>query len=133
MTAHIYSSTPNTSRAVDPGSSGVDAARYNDPTYSLYYNGFVVATTPFITPLGFYLAPVPGNPTSQVDIWIHSPKWHGQPLVQVVQTAGSFTKSSANSALMPLNGYIKLDMYVNTLTQIYNNLDNSQWWSSPIY
>ena len=43
MTAHIYSSTPNTSRAVDPGSLGVDAARYIDPTYSLLYSGFVVA------------------------------------------------------------------------------------------
>ena len=102
MTAHIYSSTPNTSRAVDPRSLGVnDAGRYNDPTYSLYYNGFVVATTPFITPLGFYLAPVPRNPKNPVDIWIHSPKWHGQPLVQAVQTAGSLTKSSNNSALMP--------------------------------
>ena len=78
MTAHIYSSTPNTSRAVDPGSLGVPGAvRYNDPTYSLFYNGFVVATSPFITPLGFYLAPVPGNPLNQVDIWIHSPRWHG--------------------------------------------------------
>ena len=120
MTAHIYSSTPNTSRAVDPGSLGVPGAvRYNDPTYSLFYNGFVVATSPFITPLGFYLAPVPGNPLNQVDIWIHSPRWHGKPLVQVVQTAGSFTKSSNNAAAMPQDGYIKVDMYINTLTQIY--------------
>jgi len=87
MTAHIYSSKPSTSRAIDPGSLGPDAWRYDDPAYRLFYNGFAVATTPFITPLGFYLAPVPGNPTSQVDIWIHSPKWHGVPLVQVVQTA----------------------------------------------
>ena len=95
--------------------------RYNDPTYSLYYNGFVVATTPFITPLEFYLAPVPGDQPSQVEIWIHLPRWHGQPLVQVVQTAGSFTKSSANSACMPQNGYIELDMCVSTLTEIYKN------------
>ena len=50
MTTHIYSSTPNTARAVDPRSLGVkDAGRYNGPTYNLHYNGFVVATTPFIT------------------------------------------------------------------------------------
>ena len=35
VTAHIYSSIPNTARAVDPGSLGVnDAGRYTDPTYS---------------------------------------------------------------------------------------------------
>ena len=72
MTAHIQSSTPNTSIAVDLGSLGYDAARYNDPDYSLYHNGCVVVSSPFLRPLGIYLALVPSNPKNQVDVRIHS-------------------------------------------------------------
>ena len=76
---------------------------------------------------GFYLAPVPTDPKNQVDVWIHSLQFHGQPLVHVVQSGRSFLMSSGNSANMPLNGYIRLDMYANTLTQIYRNLENFYW------
>ena len=75
-----------------------------------------------MTPEGFYLAPVPTDPKNQLDVWVHSQQFHGQPLVQVVQSDGSFATSSENNANMPLNGYIRMDMYVTTLTQIYKNL-----------
>ena len=74
--------------------------------------------------MGFYLALVRMDPKTQVDVGIHSQQWHGRPLVQVVQTDGSFTMSSENSADMPLNGYIRLDVYTNTLTRIYEIPDN---------
>ena len=130
MTAHVYSSVPVNSRAVYPVSLGSSPTRYSDPNYGLYYNGFVIVSSPFVRPPGFYLAPVPSNPQNQVDVWIHSLPWHGRPLVQVVQSEGSFTQSSDDGAAMPLNGYIKLDMYMNTLTQIYENPWNSNWWYS---
>ena len=69
-------------------------------------------------PFGIYLAPVPSNPKNQVDVWIHSYRWHGRPLVQVVQSEGSFTQSFDEGAAMPCDGYIKLDMFTNTLAQI---------------
>ena len=95
MTAHIHSSTPNTSRAVFPGSLGnANDPRYNQYEYSIYYNGFVIVSTPWIIPEGFYLAPVPTDPKNQVDVWFHPQQFHGQTLVQVVQSDGSFAKSS---------------------------------------
>ena len=69
----------------------------------LFYNGFVDATKPFINPLGIYSAPVPSNTYNEVDVWFHSPPWRGHPLVQVVQSEGSFTKSFEDSINMPLN------------------------------
>jgi len=81
-----------------------------------------------VRPNGIYLAPVPSNPKNQVDVWIHSLPWHSRPLVQVVQSAGSFSQSFDEAAAMPLNGWIKLDMYMNTLTQIYKNPYNPYWW-----
>jgi len=62
MTAHIYSLVPWNSRAVDPGSLGTSRGRYIDNNYSIYYNGFVVITSPFVRPPGFYLTLVPSNP-----------------------------------------------------------------------
>jgi hypothetical protein len=92
------------------------------PNNSIYHNGFVVTTSPFVNPLGAFLAPVPSDPQNNVDIWIRSYMWHGRPLIQVSQTAGSFTATTdVNQQNMPLDGYIKLDMYSNTLTQIYRN------------
>ena len=75
----------------------------------------------FINPLGIYLAPVPSNTYNEVDVWFHSPPWHGHPLVQVVQSEGSFTKSFEDTINMPLNGDLILDMYANTLTQHYKH------------
>ena len=85
-----------------------------------------------------FLAPVPTDPTNQVDIWVRSYQWQGLPLVQVVQSEGSFTRAtvgvpgSYNPPIeadnMPLDGYIQLDMYSNTLTQIFRNQYNPTWW-----
>ena len=118
MTAHIYSIVRWNSRTVDPGSLGGSPVRYSDPNYSLYYNGFVIVSSPFVRPLGIYLAPVPSNPKNQTDVWVHSYPWHGRPLVQVVQSEGNCTQSYHDGAAMPLHGYIKLDMFMNTLSQI---------------
>ena len=120
MTAHIYSTVPWNSRSVFPETLG-STSIHTDSNYSIYYNGSVVVSSPFVRPLAFYLAAVPSNPQNQVDIWIHSPPWHARPLVQVVQYEGSFTKSFGEGAAMPSDGYIKLDMHTNTLTQVYQN------------
>ena len=121
MTAHIYSSHALNSRAVLPGSLGSGDPRYSHNNYSLFYNGFVLVPSPCINPLGLYLAPAPSDPLNQVDVWFHSPIWHGQPLVHVVQSEGCFTKSFENRVNMPLNGYLKSDLYANTLAQMYKN------------
>ena len=118
MTAHIYSTVLWNSRSVFPETLG-STSRFTDSNYSIYYNGFVVVSSPFVRPLGIYLALVPSNPQNQVDVWIHSHPWHSRPLVQVVQSAGSFSRSFDEADAMPLNGYSKLDMYTNTLTQMY--------------
>ena len=128
MTAHIYSTIPWNSRAIFPKSLGSTRSRYTDPNYSIYSNGFVVVTSPFVRPPGFYLTPIPSNPKNQVEVWMHSPPWHARPLVQVVQSEGSFTKSFDERAATPRDGYMKLDMFVNTLTQIYKNPSHENRW-----
>ena len=104
----------------------------------VYISGFVVVTSPFVTPLGMFLAPVPTDPTNKVDVWVRSHQWHGQPLIQVVQSEGTFTRATVGAPgfydppieadNMPLDGYIQLDMYSTTLTQIYRNVENPIWW-----
>ena len=128
MTIHLYSSTQWHARTVDFGSLGYDQTRYLNNNYSIYHNGFVVVTSPFVIPLGVYLAPVPSDPQNNVDIWFRSYMWHGRPLIQVSQTAGSFTATNnINQQNMPLDGFIRLDLYSNTLTNLYRNLDNIYW------
>ena len=47
--------------------------------------------------------------------------YHGYPLIQVSQSAGSFTPTTnVINGSMPLNGYIILDTYCHTLTQIFD-------------
>ena len=125
MMVHLHSSTPTTSRAVFPGSLGSPSSSlYDDVMYSLFHNGFVIANSPFVIPIGVYLSPVPTDNLNNVDIWIHSQPYHGVPLIQVSQTAGSFTKNFVDYAEMPLEGFIKLDMFSPLLTQIYRNPHN---------
>ena len=126
---HLYSSTPQHSRAVDQGSLGDDPSKYFDTSYSIYHNGYAVVTSPFVNPLGIYLVSTPSDPQNNVDIWIMSYMYHGYPLIQVKQSAGSFTPvTNVINGSMPTNrGYIRLDTYSNTLTQIYRNYDNPYW------
>ena len=129
IAAHIDSLVPWNSRAVHPSSLGTSPGRYSDNNYSLYNTGHAVVTSPSVRPNGrIYLAPVPSNPKHQVDVWIQSHPWHSRPLVQVVQAAGSFSQSFDEAAAMPLNGWINLDMYMNTLTQTCKNTYNAYWW-----
>ena len=114
MTAHIQSSTPNPSMAVFPGSSGnANDRRYNQDEYSIYYNGFVVVSKPWI------ILSSCSNGSKESGWWM-------DPFISMARMPSSsscsywwkFTMSSGNSADMPLNGYIRLDVYTNTLTQI---------------
>ena len=126
MIAYICSSSVDASRAVLPRSLGkTEDPRYTSNNYSIYYNGFAVITSPFINQFGLYLALVPDDPTNKVDVWVRSQPFHGQPLVQVVQTDGSFTKSFETSLQVPLNGWILLDMYATTLIQSSRNPEKS--------
>ena len=124
----LYTSTTWASRACFPDSFGPNLALRSDNNYSLFHNGYVVVSSPFISALGVYLSPVPSDNRNRVDIWIHSYMYHGYPLIQVSQTAGSFTKDTTTIlTAMPLEGYVKLDMYANTLTQLYRNPHNVSW------
>jgi hypothetical protein len=128
MKVHLYSSTTSHSRSVDPFHWELIPLDISNTDYSIFHNGFVVVTSPFVSPLGVYLASVPSDPQNNVDIWIRSYMFHGYPLIQVSQTAGSFTPTTnVINGSMPLQGYIKLDMYSNTLTQIYQNPNNPYW------
>ena len=94
----------------------------------MFHNGYVVVTSPCASALGVYLTPFPTDNENQVDICIHSYMWHEYPLVQVSQTDGSFTKDTSTIvSSLPLNGFVKMDMYGNTLIQIYRNPYNTYW------
>ena len=78
-----------------PDAFGPNVALRSDANYSLFHNGYVVASSPFVTALGAYLTPVPTDNEKQVDVWIQSYMWHGYLLVQASQTDGSFTRDTA--------------------------------------
>jgi hypothetical protein len=61
MKIHLYSSTSGTSRACFPDSFGPDLTKKNDNNYSLFHNGYVVVSSPFVSALGVYLTPVPSD------------------------------------------------------------------------
>jgi hypothetical protein len=58
--------------------------------YGIFYSGFVNVISPFTNPLGVFMGTT-ADPLNKVDIWVQSYPWHGQPLVQVSQTTGSFS------------------------------------------
>jgi hypothetical protein len=107
------------SRVVDPESRSLST----DVNYwinGIFYNGFVHATTVFPTPLGVYLA-CTVDPLNKVDIWVKSWPWHGVPLVEIKQTAGSFDKTFGWNGTIPLRGWCQLDMYQTSLINVYTN------------
>ena len=125
MKIRLYSSTTWTSRRCFPESFSANSSLINDVNYSLFHNGFVDITTAFVSPLGVYLTPVATDNQNNVDIWIQSYMWHGYPLVQVSQTAGSFTRDTTTVvSALPLTGYVKLDMFSTILAQVYSNPHN---------
>ena len=128
MKIRLYSSTIGTSRACFPDSFGPNLALRDDANYSIFHNGYVVVSSPFVSAFGAYLTPVPTDHENQVDVRIQSYMWHGNPLVQVSQTDGSFVRDT--TTVLPellLSGYVKLDMYANTLTQLFRNPHNVYW------
>jgi hypothetical protein len=64
------------------------------------------------------------DPLNKVDIWIQSYPWHGQPLVQVSQTTGSFSYNFSQQFALPNTGLIKMDMIQCTPTFLYKNVNN---------
>ena len=89
--------------------------------FELFHSGYVVISSPNYLPRGVYLAPIPFENQTGVDIWYESHPWTGPILLKVTQVTGSFTISNQVADSMPLNGYVKLDMFANTLTSIYKN------------
>ena len=114
---NIYSSNGTTSMIVDSGSYPG-----SPPSSGIYHNGFVQCTSPYVSPLGCYLG-LTSDPQNKVDIWIQSYQYHGIPLIQVSQTAGTFdsTTSSTTSSMGLLNGSVRLDMITNIPTFLYRN------------
>ena len=90
-------------------------------SYDLCHSGYVIITSPNYLPRGFYLVPVPSDNTNYVDIWYESLPWTGPLLLKVTQITGGFTISTEVADAMPLDGYVKLDMFLNNLTTIYKN------------
>jgi len=93
----------------------------------IYYNGFVICHSPFVTPLGVYLG-MTDTPLYSVDIWIQSYQVHGIPLISNVQSSGSFTKltaTSTKSSSLPATGYTQLDVYSPSLVHTMKNHKNT--------
>ena len=107
-------------RAFDPGSTNGGAY-----AIGIFYSGYVVATTPHATPLYVDLGFVASDPLNQVDVYICSYAWHGNPLVSVQQSAGYFDQSTAGKFVsVPNPGVTNMDMYLNTLTSYDRNVNN---------
>jgi len=119
---NIYSSNGACSRKVDPSSF----IPINDQVYNrtgIYYSGYVNVVSSFTNPLAVFMG-LTTNPTNTVDIWMASYPWHGIPLVQVSQTAGSFDKSFLQYNSMPQTGWVAFDMIACTATYLYKNSNN---------
>ena len=65
-----------------------------------------------------------GTPLNTVDIWLQSYAWHGNPLIQASQTAGSFNKSFVQQNNMPNTRWARLDMISPTPVCLYKNPNN---------
>jgi len=94
---------------------------FDNNNTSLFHSGYVVTTSPFIQPWGIWLSPVVSDNRNYVDVWFRAHQWSGPILCQITQITGNFTRSTEAYDEMPRNGFVQLDMYANTLTQIYKN------------
>ena len=114
------------SRGLDLGTSQSNPGYYLSSDYDIgmFYNGFVNCISPWTRPLGCYLGLVKSDPLNKVDIWIKSYAWHGTPLIQVSQTAGSWSRSLDKRDNLPLTGTVQLDMFQTTLPMIQKNKNN---------
>ena len=105
------------SRMVDP-TSYIDGFIYNRT--GIFHSGYVNCLSPVTTPLGVFMG-LTSTPLTTVDIWIQSYAWHGLPLIQVSQTAGSFNRTFVQQNSMPNTGWIRLDMITSTPIFLYKN------------
>ena len=62
--------------------------------FELFHAGYVVISSPNYLPRGVYLAPIPFENQTGVDIWYESHPWTGPILLKVTQVQGSFTTFS---------------------------------------
>ena len=123
LTTYIQSSHANFSRSIFPGSleNILSSPIFDNNNTSLFHSGYVVTTSPFIQPWGIWLSPVVSDNRNYVDVWFRAHQWSGPILCQITQITGNFTRSTEAYDEMPRNGFVQLDMYANTLTQIYKN------------
>ena len=129
----LYSSSVWTSRRCFPESFGSSTSLINDVNYSLFHNGLVHVITAFVSPFSVYLTPVAANNQNSVNIRTHSYMWQIYPLVQVSQTAGSFTRNTITVlTALPLTGYVKLDMFSTTLARVYSHPHNVYEFPNPV-
>ena len=110
------------SRCLDTGSVNDSMLYLTSP--GIFYNGYVVASSPYTKPMDVYLA-MTDDPLNKIFVWIKSWPANGRPLYQVTQSAGTFEASTDALAYVPSNGWSKLDIYQNTLTRIYKNPNNA--------
>ena len=89
--------------------------------HDLFHSGYVITTSPYVQPWGIWLSSVESDNRNYVDVWFKCHSWSGPIICQVTQLTGSFTRSPEVYDIMPSDGYVQLDMYANTLTQIYKN------------
>ena len=117
LSINLYSSNGSSSVIVDPLTyTG------NPPSSGIYHHGFVQCTSPYISPLACYLG-LTSDPQNKVDVWVQSYQYHGKPLIQVSQSAGSFDPTTTQTlpAMASSNGAVRLDMITNLPTFLYKN------------
>jgi hypothetical protein len=66
----------------------------------VFIYGFCSNRYKWARPLNVYLCPWLSNPTNNVDIWVRSTAYWGQPIVEVV-TNGTWEQSTAQSTQLP--------------------------------
>jgi hypothetical protein len=117
LTMNLYSSNGSSSVIVDP----LTYPNY-PPSSGIYHHGFVQCTSPYVSPLACYLG-LTNDPQNKVDVWIQSYQYHGYPLIQVSQSAGTFdaTTTQILPAMGSSNGAVRLDMITNLPTFLYKN------------
>jgi len=110
------------SRRCDPD---VSLPTGTDFSPGIFHNGYVVCTSPFAPPLNSYLGQT-SNFLDSVDIWMQSYAYHGNPMIEVRQNAGSFTRSYDKALALPtFKGYTRLDMIGHVLVRASSNPYNT--------
>jgi hypothetical protein len=102
---------------MSPGNNSIALAAGSNTSGLLdngcFHYGFCSNNTKWARPLNVYLCPWLSNPTNNVDIWVRSTAYWGQPIVEVV-TNGTWEQSTAQSTQLPSTGWVVLPFQTNT-------------------